>query len=262
MTGAGEGPAARPQRSPGGRTPARRTALVFGGSGAVGSEIVRGLASRGVPTLFTYGRGRDRAEALAAEVDARAFGVELAAPAQIQALFRSLDEEGLTPDVFFHAAARPSPRLLAEVTAEDWTASLAVNVTSAFVAAQELALRLRRRPEGAAGGGDLVFLGGLDRTQSVPAPIPFAASQGALSAMTMALGKELGPDGIRVNMLAIGILDAGLSRDMDPERLADYRTFSALRRIGTPAEVARVALWLGLENTYMTGRVVTANGGL
>ena len=59
-----------------------------------------------------------------------------------------------------------------------------------------------------------------------------------------------------------GILDAGLSRDMDPQWLADYRAFSALRRLGTPAEVARVALWLALENSYMTGRVVTANGGL
>jgi NAD(P)-dependent dehydrogenase (short-subunit alcohol dehydrogenase family) len=80
--------------------------------------------------------------------------------------------------------------------------------------------------------------------------------------MTMALGKELGRDGIRVNMLATGILDAGMSRDMDPRWLADYRTFSALRRTGTAAEVARVAVWLALENSYMTGRVVTANGGL
>lgn len=261
MTGA-EGEEGTPgERTAGERTRARRTALVFGGSGAVGSEIVRALVARGVRTVFTYGRARDRAQALAAEVDARALGIDLAAPAEIRALFRRLDDDGLTPDVFFHAAARPSPQRLAEVTAEDWAASLAVNVTSAFVAAQELAPRLRRRG-GNRGGGDLVFLGGLDRTQSVPAPIPFAATQGALSAMTMALGKELGPDGIRVNMLATGILDGGLSRDMEPQRLADYRAFSALRRTGTPAEVARVALWLGLENTYMTGRVVTANGGL
>jgi 3-oxoacyl-[acyl-carrier protein] reductase len=235
----------------------RRTALVFGGSGAVGAEIVRGLCARGVRTTFTYRNGRARAEALAREVDARPLDVQLADPAAIRALVRGLDADGLTPDLFIHAAAIPSPRRLEEVTMEDWAASLAVNVTSAFVAAQELAPRLRER-----GGGDLVFLGGLDRTQSVPAPIPFAATQGALSAMTMALGKELGPHGIRVNMLVTGILDAGLSRDMDPQWLADYRAFSALRRLGTPAEVARVALWLALENSYMTGRVVTANGGL
>ena len=235
----------------------RRTALVFGGSGAVGGEIVRGLVARGVRTAFTYRDGRARAEALAGEVDARPLAVDLGDPAAIRALLRGLDADGMTPDVFLHAAVRPSPRRLAEVTDDDWAAALAVNVTSAFVAAQELAPRLRER-----GGGDLVFLGGIDRTQSIPAPIPFAATQGALSAMTMALGKELGPDGIRVNMLATGILDAGLSRDMDPRLLADYRAFSALRRTGTPAEVARVALWLALENSYMTGRVVTANGGL
>jgi 3-oxoacyl-[acyl-carrier protein] reductase len=236
---------------------ARRTALVFGGSGAVGGEIVRGLGARGVRTVFTYHRGRERAETLAREVEARAVAIDLVDPDAIRALLRGLDGEGMLPDVFIHAAAIPSPRRLEDVKMEDWAAALAVNVTSAFVAAQELAPRLGER-----GGGDLLFLGGLDRTQSVPAPIPFAATQGALSAMTMALGKELGARGIRVNMLATGILDAGLSRDMDPRWRDDYRTFSALRRIGTPAEVARVALWLALENSYMTGRVVTANGGL
>jgi NAD(P)-dependent dehydrogenase (short-subunit alcohol dehydrogenase family) len=235
----------------------RRTALVFGGSGQLGSEIVRGLVARGVRTAFTYLRGRARADALAREADARSLAVDLSDGEAIRSLLRGLEADGLTPDVFVHAAATPSPRRLAEVTPLDWSAALAVNVTSAFIAAQELAPRLRAR-----GGGDLVFLGGLDRTQSVPAPIAFAATQGALSAMTMALGKELGRDGIRVNMLATGILDAGMSRDMDPRWLADYRTFSALRRTGTAAEVARVAVWLALENSYMTGRVVTANGGL
>jgi 3-oxoacyl-[acyl-carrier protein] reductase len=108
----------------------------------------------------------------------------------------------------------------------------------------------------------VVLLGGLDRTQSVPAPIVYAATQGALSAMVMALGKELGPRGIRVNMLALGILGTGLTKDVDARVLADYTTFSALRRTGTAAEAARVALWLALENSYMTGRVVTANGGI
>jgi 3-oxoacyl-[acyl-carrier protein] reductase len=83
-----------------------------------------------------------------------------------------------------------------------------------------------------------------------------------LSAMTMALAKELGPSGIRVNMVALGILDSGLSRELNPKLVADYKTFSALRRLGTPAEAAKAILWLALENTYMNGKVLSVNGGI
>ena len=130
-------------------------------------------------------------------------------------------------------------------------------MTSALVVAQALAPGLATR-----GGGDLVFLCGLDRAQSVAAPIGYAATQGALGAMTMALAKELGPSGVRANLLALGILDQGLSRGMDETLLTDYRRFSALRRTGTTAEVARAVAWLALDNRYLTGRVVPVNGGL
>jgi NAD(P)-dependent dehydrogenase (short-subunit alcohol dehydrogenase family) len=107
-----------------------------------------------------------------------------------------------------------------------------------------------------------VLVGAIDRTQSIPLPIHFAASQGALSAMTMTLGRELGPQGIRVNMVALGLLDAGLSSEISPKLVADYQSYSALRRVGRPEEAARAILWLALENTYMNGEVLSVNGGI
>jgi 3-oxoacyl-[acyl-carrier protein] reductase len=83
-----------------------------------------------------------------------------------------------------------------------------------------------------------------------------------LSGMTMALGKELGPRGVRINMVALGLLEGGLSRQIAPALVADYKTFSALRRLGQPDEAARVILWLALENTYVNGKVLSVNGGL
>lgn len=243
---------------PGATAPGRR-ALVFGGSGAVGAAIVEALLARAVRTTFTFHQGRARAEALASANDgaARAVALDLRQPEAVRDLVRALQAAGEEPDVFIHAAAVTRARTLGELTDSDWVEMAAVNVTSALVAAQALAPVMAAR-----GGGDLVFLGGLDRAQSVPAPVGYAATQGALGAMTMALGKELGRVRVRVNMLAVGILDAGLSRDMDGRALDDYRRFSALRRTGTPAEVARAAVWLALDNTYVTGRIVPVNGGL
>jgi len=237
-------------------TPARR-ALVLGGSGAVGGAIVEALAARGLEVAFTFHTGRERSLALSRACGARAIAVDLARPEAVRGLCTGLEAEGQAPDVLVHAAAITRARKLADLTDDDWAAMVAVNVGSAIVAAQTLAPGLAAR-----GGGDLVFLGGLDRAQSVTAPIGYAATQGALAAATMALAKELGASGIRANMLALGILDQGLSGGLDEALLADYRRFSALRRTGTPAEVARAAVWLALDNRYMTGRVIPVNGGL
>jgi 3-oxoacyl-[acyl-carrier protein] reductase len=83
-----------------------------------------------------------------------------------------------------------------------------------------------------------------------------------LGALAMSVAKEAGARGVRVNLVALGILGEGMSRAISAERLDDYKTFSALRRVGTAAEAARVIVWLALENTFMTGRTVPCNGGV
>jgi NAD(P)-dependent dehydrogenase (short-subunit alcohol dehydrogenase family) len=62
--------------------------------------------------------------------------------------------------------------------------------------------------------------------------------------------------------VALGILGVGLTEDLDARRREEYLSFSALRRLGTPEQAAAAVLWLALDNRYMTGRVVAANGGL
>lgn len=236
---------------------ARSLALVFGGTGTVGREVLRGLAQANMPALFTYHRSEERAKTHASDFSQRPFQVDLAQPAAIRALFQEFDREGLTPDVFIHCAAVSGTQRLEAITESDWQIVQAVNGQSALIACQELAARWTGASE-----GHIVLVGALDRSQSLPLPIAFAASQGMLSAMTMALAKELGPRGVRVNLVALGVLEEGLSRELDPRLLEDYRTYSALRRAGTAAEAARPILWLALENTYMNGKVLAINGGI
>ena len=220
-----------------------RTGLVLGGSGTVGAEVVRQLAGKGVATTFTYHTGAGRAARLAGETSARALAVDLRDPAAVAALEPA--------EVIVHCAAVGRFRPLAEVTDADWDEAHAVNCRSAFLVARALGGRAR----------EIVLVGAMDRAQSLPLPVHFAATQGMLAAMTVALAKELGP-ATRVNLVALGPLDGGLSRDLSPRLLADYRSFSALRRQGTAAEAARAICWLALENRYMSGKVLSVNGGI
>lgn len=225
------------------------TALVLGGTGAVGAAVVAALAARGVAVTFTYRRSVEKAEALAAAHGARALPIDLADLDALEALLATLP----APDVIVAcAAAAPGPAFV-EQTAAGWREVFAVNVD-----ATAAVCRWRAR---AGGAGDIVLVGGLDRGQSLPLPPAYAASQGALSALAMALAHELGAD-LRVNLVALGVLDAGLSRQLSAGRRKDYQTFSALRREGTPAEAASVITWLALENRYIHGKVIAANGGI
>jgi 3-oxoacyl-[acyl-carrier protein] reductase len=230
--------------------PGVKRALVLGGTGAVGSAVLAELARRGVHAAVAYHRSADKARMLALEYGHTAFGVDLADPEATRA---ALDAQE-TPDVVIHCAAVSGALALAEIDLATWQRTMAVNVQSAYQTCQWIAARGQRC--------DIVLVGGLDRAQSLPLPVHFAATQGALSALVMALAHELGPRDIRVNLVALGVLDAGISEGLTARRRKDYATFSALRRAGTPAEAARTIVWLALENSYIQGKVISVNGGI
>ncbi len=218
-------------------------ALVFGGSGAIGRHVVAGLEARGYTVTSTCFRNpTGRAGEVVRDLRSPETGDWVA----------SLDP---APSVFIHCAGVAGDLSLEETDLTAWEEAAAVNARAPFLAAQALA---RRLPE----GGDLVFLGALDRGQTLPVPVHFAASQGTLAATTMALGRALGGRGFRVNMLAVGVLEEGLSANLDPALREAYTRFSALRRPGQPEEVARVACWLACENRYINGKVIPVNGGI
>jgi 3-oxoacyl-[acyl-carrier protein] reductase len=223
----------------------------------VGTEVLRGLARASVPTAFTWHQSRERALALASELSMRPVQVDLADAMATRGVLRALREEGFVPNLFIHCAGTNPSTSLPNITDESWHKTMAVNCQSAFIACQELTPAMAQ-----AGEGHLVLVGALDRTQSAPSPVHFAASQGALSAMAMAVAKELGPKGVRINVVALGLLEGGLSREVGEKLVADYKGFSALRRLGRPEEAAKAILWLALENTYMNGKVLPVNGGI
>ena len=236
--------------------------IVVGGSGMVGRAVCHALAARGARVALTYCKGESAAQEICQRLDARAAQLDLTDLDAIGPVLDGLADSLGGVDALIYAAGVSStvdpPRFdaLDDVTPAGFRRLAAVNVQGAFFAVQRLVPRFD------AGGGDVVLVGSIDGVKGVPTPIPYAVSKGALRSMALSLAKLLGPRQIRVNVVAPGLLDEGLSRVVPEELRREYLKHSALKRFGRTDEVASVVAELALANSYVTGQTILLDGGL
>jgi 3-oxoacyl-[acyl-carrier protein] reductase len=233
--------------------------IVFGGSGALGREVCRTLSSRGARVGFTFfNTDASGVDGVGKRLDVTDVG----------AIARTLDEfhdDMGRIDAFVNCAAVGTTvpheeatvhHVMADVDEQAWDAMIDVNAKSAFFAVRRLAALMR------ANGGNIVLLGSIDGVKPAPSPVHYAASKAALSGMAKAMAKELGPYNIRVNTIAPGVLDGGLSRALPDDLRAEYLKHCGLRRLGRLEEVANLAAWLATENTLITAQTIIVDGAL
>jgi NAD(P)-dependent dehydrogenase (short-subunit alcohol dehydrogenase family) len=243
--------------------------LVIGASGALGGAIASILAAKGARLALTYHEHEAPARALeAAHRDAVAavLPLDLASVASVEAgverAIAALD--GLDGLVFAGAvgatierAGEASHHRIANFDEAAYDRMMDVNVKGAF-----FAVRAAERALASAGGGNVVLVSSIDGVKPVPSPVPYAASKAALGGMARALAKELGEKRVRVNVVAPGIMEAGLSRVLPAALKEEYLKHCGLKRVGKLAEVAATCAWLALENVYVTGQTLVVDGGL
>ena len=125
-----------------------RKALVFGGTGTVGREVLRELGKASVRASFTYFTHREEAEAIEREHGHTGFKVDLREAGAIREMIGKIVDPA--PDVFIHCAGIGGAMSLEEISEETWRSTMAVNCDSAFIACRELAEPMARN-----GGGDI-----------------------------------------------------------------------------------------------------------
>jgi len=241
---------------------------VTGGSRGIGAAVVRLAAGAGYPVAFTYVQDAAAAAALTTEIVAgggRAFGVraDVAREDDIVRAFDAAEAELGPLGGLVNNAGITGP--LRRVEALD-TALLervfAVNVIGTLLCAREAVRRMSTAHGGA--GGAIVNLSSVAARLGGPGDyVHYAASKGAVDALTIGLAREVANEGIRVNAVSPGLIETEIHASTgDPGRLARMVPGVPMRRAGTAEEVAQTILWLlSPAASYVTGANLDVSGG-
>jgi NAD(P)-dependent dehydrogenase (short-subunit alcohol dehydrogenase family) len=242
--------------------------LVTGGSRGIGAAIVRAAAAAGYEIALTYAEDRAAAEQVAAEVNGsgrRAVVVkaDVAREDDVLAAYAAVDDAfGRLDALAINAGITGRFTRVEDVDAATLERVLAVNVTGAFLCARE-AVRRMSTARGGSGGAIVVVSSRAAGLGSPGEYVHYAASKGAVDALTRGLAKEVAREGIRVNAVAPGLIDTEIhARGGRPERVARITPTIPMERIGTADEVAATVLWLAsAQASYVTGAILDVSGG-
>jgi 3-oxoacyl-[acyl-carrier protein] reductase len=240
-------------------------ALVTGGSRGIGRAITLGLARHGATVMACYRNGGEAVDSLDKELeqiggDHRLVPADVAAPEAVEELTEECRERFGALDVVVNNAGVTSRAPIAQLPLAEWQRVMDINLTGAFLVTQK-ALPLMGP------GGSIVNIGSRAARAGMPAGSHYTATKAGLVGLTRSLAKELGPRGIRVNVVAPGVIDTGEEQNAPPEAQAAIaaRTggLSALGRRGSPDEVAGAVVFLASDlSTYLTGATIDVDGGI
>ncbi|MEU9454220.1 SDR family oxidoreductase [Streptomyces sp. NPDC048277] len=244
---------------------ARPVTVVTGGSRGIGAATCLRLAADGHDLAIGYLRDADAAKAVAEEVrkaGARAVAVpvDTAAEADVERLFDTAEERlGPVTGLVNNAAVTGPFGRLADAQAADLRRVVEVNLLGALLCSRRAARLMAAR-----GSGAIVNVSSAAATLGSPGEyVHYAATKAAVDALTVGLAKELGPDGVRVNAVAPGVIETGIHAAMgDPGRAGRVGATTPLGRAGQPEEIAAAIAWLlSPEASYTTGAVLRVSGG-
>ncbi|MFF2142968.1 SDR family oxidoreductase [Kitasatospora sp. NPDC058190] len=237
-----------------------KVALVTGGSRGIGAAVALRLAEDGADVALTFQGAADRAEEVVAKISAMgrtgwAVQADGADPEAVRAAVAAVAERFGRLDILVNNAGVGAGGPIEEMTLDEIDRVLDVNVRAPYLFAQAAAAHLTD-------GGRIVGIGScIAQRVAFSGGTLYATSKAALIGLTKALARELGPRGITVNLVHPGPIDT----DMNPAdgESADFqRSFTALGRYGTTAEVAAaVAYLVGDEGRYVSGAELAVDGG-
>ncbi|BCJ48004.1 short-chain dehydrogenase [Actinoplanes ianthinogenes] len=242
-----------------------RKILVTGGTRGIGRGIVLAAAEAGADVLTCHRSDGPAVDSLVAALketggDHHVVRADLAEVGEVDRLAAEARERFGRLDGVVNNAGVISHIPYENLAVEEWHRVLDTNLTAAFRVVQQCLPLLGER-------GSIVNIGSRGAAAGIPLRAHYTAAKSAMIGLTRSLAKEYGSRGLRINVLAPGVIETEAMDEMPPERAQALRDMysgkTALARLGTVPEVAAVALFLLSDlSGYITGETLNVDGGI
>lgn len=244
-----------------------QVAIVTGGSRGIGRACCLLLAEDGYDIVVNYSSNRAAAEEVVAAINAigrQALAVrgDVAVEADVLALFSAADALGPLRALVNNAGVVDVPARVDEMSLDRLTRMMTINIIGSFLCAREAVKRMSTRHGGS--GGAIVNLSSIAPRLGAPGQyVDYAASKGAIDALTLGLGREVANEGIRVNGVQPGLIETDIHASGGiPDRVARLQDTIPIKRGGTALEIAEAVRWLVSDKaSYAVGSLITVSGG-
>lgn len=240
-----------------------QVALVTGGSRGIGRAIASRLAAAGATVVLTS-RSAESAELAAKEIAKETGGhvegrpCDSADEAACTELVKDIAARHGRLDILVNNAGITRDKLIMRMSAEDWKSVFDTNLHGAFYFAKAAV-----RPMMKQRSGRIINISSIAGITGNPGQTNYAATKAGLIGFTKSLAKEIGSRGITINAVAPGYIETEMTEEIGEAMQAKLKENIALRRLGTPEDIAEAVLYLASPGaSYVTGHVLQVDGGL
>lgn len=240
---------------------AGKKALVTGGSRGIGRAIVLGLAQQGVSVASIFNRESEDVDNLRKELgqlggDSYLVQADVADPGDVQRVTDEVRDRYGQLDIVVNNAGVVSHRTIEDLELEEWRRVIDTNLTGLYLVTKGVVGIL-------AEGSSVIIIGSAVALRGMVGRTHYASSKAGAIGFTRALCKEIGPRGIRVNLIAPGIIETDQVSGLTEEGRARYAGLAALNRLGSPDDIAGVALFLASDlSQFVSGMTINVDGGI
>ena len=240
----------------------KKTVLITGASRGIGRAIAIEFAKSGYQLVITCSKTASELMQLKAELE-QSYASEvmtsigdIADYTYVERLFSEVNDRFGGIDVLINNAGISYVGLLTDMSIHDWNRILNTNLTSVFSTCSLAIPYMVHKKQ-----GKIINISSVWGNVGASCEVAYSACKGGMNAFTKALAKELAPSNIQVNAIACGCIDTSMNACFTEEERQALAEEIPAGRFGQPEEAAALALSLATGNEYLTGQIITLDGG-
>jgi glucose 1-dehydrogenase len=248
-------------------------ALVTGANSGIGEACAIALGAAGAAVGVNYVSRPEEAERVVETIrasgsDAIALKADVSRESEVETMFAEMIERFGTVDILINNAGLQRDSPFPEMTLENWSTVINVNLTGQFLCARAAVREFLRRgvvPTVSSSAGKIICMSSVHEVIPWAGHVNYAASKGGVMLMMKSIAQELAPQKIRVNSIAPGAIKTPINRSAweTPEAEKKLLTLIPEGRVGLPEDIARAAVWLASDaSDYVVGTTLFVDGGM